>query len=277
MGNETMTALESELRKYLIGDLPESSVDQIDARLFAEDELIRDLEFAQDSLIEDFLAGRLTTEEEAKFQIQIARSPLLQQKVEFMRVLFAALENGVTNLQQPSPSFRARLTMFLVPSLAALLCVISFLYLRESRKNAGLNPQLQARSYTPQTVSPRTVPSFRENPPGAVAFLSAGLMRGASGLPGINVSPNDALMELQVELRNPPAGESTWDAELLRGSNLIWRSSKISLRTAGHEKYLSLFIKSRVLQPGDYEIHYKPSSSAQNEFQVRAFRVSQRR
>jgi hypothetical protein len=158
------------------------------------------------------------------------------------------------------------------PALAFALCIAIYLYVREFRKNAGINAQLQVLSQAPQPVS-----ESHGNLPVAVAFLSANNVRGASSPPEISVSANDSLIELQLELREAPAGEDSWDAEVLRGTDVIWKASQVPLRTVGREKFLPLFIESRSLQAGEYEIRYRLSSSAPESFQVRAFRVARQR
>jgi hypothetical protein len=261
-----------ELRKYLLGGLPEEPADELDARLFADDDLHRDLQDEQDSLIEDFLGGKLTEDENASFSAQIVRSPSLQEKVDSLRVLLAALEWQTPRVSHHAPSVFSRFAILISPALAIMLCIAIYLYVREFRKNAGLNAQLQALSRAPQLVS-----EYHRNLPVAVAFLSANTVRGASALPEINVSANDSLIELQLELHEVPAGDDSWDAELARGTNLIWKASQVPQRTVGREEFLPLFIESRNLQPGDYEIRYRLSSSAHEIFQVRSFRVARQR
>ncbi len=46
-----MRAEANQLRRYLLGDLPEPEANEFDARLFADDKLLADLEEEQDSLI----------------------------------------------------------------------------------------------------------------------------------------------------------------------------------------------------------------------------------
>lgn len=261
-----------ELREYLLGRLPDDSANELDARLFADDDLHSELLAEQDSLIEDFLGGRLKEEEESSFRTQIARSPSLKEKVDSFRVLLTALERQTARVSHTAPFRFSPFAILISPALAIMLCIAIYLYVREFRKSAGLNAQLQALSHTPQTVSESI-----GNAPVAVAFLSANVVRGTSARPEIGVSANDSLIELQLELREAPEGEDSWDAELLRGTNVIWKASQVPLRTVGREEFLPLFIESRSLQPGDYEIRYRPSSSTHEIFQIRAFRVAPQR
>jgi anti-sigma factor RsiW len=262
----------SELREYLLGRLPEKKADELDTRLFADDTLHRDLQDEQDLLIEDFLGGRLTEDENTSLSAHIARSPSLQEKVASFRVLLAALERQTAPVSHSVPSRISRFAILISPALAIMLCVAIYLYVREFRQNASLHAQLQALSHAPQIVS-----ESHGNLPVAVAFLSASTVRGPSAPPQIGVSANDSLIEFELELRAAPAGVDSWDAELWRGTDVIWKASQVPLRTVGHEEFLPLFIESRILQPGDYEIRYRPSSSPHEVFRGRAFRVARQR
>jgi len=269
-----MTVDANELRRYLLGDLPAAAAHDLDTRLFADDMLHRDLDQEQDSLIDDFLAGGLTTDEEEKVRAQIARSPQLHQKVEAFRTFLAALDTEPTSRPRSSLPLFAKATVWLAPAFAFLLCMAVFVSVREFQKSAALSAQLRAQlQASPQTPAPLSL----GNLPAAVAFLSANVVRGASALPEIQVSSTDSLIELQVELRGAPSGENRWDAELLRGADVIWRASQLPLRTVGQEQFLVLYIESGSLQSGNYTVRYKPSPSNRETFQIRAFQVTRQK
>jgi hypothetical protein len=260
-----------ELRQYLLGVLPEEAAAQLDARLFAEDSLDRELQDEQESLIEDFLAGRLTEEEETFFRAQCLRSPPLQEKVDSLRVLLVALEKQQERASRPALSFFFRWSVVTSMALAVTLCIVSFLYVREARKNAILNSQFLASSRAPQpAVHPIGASSA------AVVFLSANVSRGSSSPPEIIAPTVGSLLELQVELHHPPPGENSWDVELLRGSEVVWKSSHILLRSVGQEEFLALFVDGGNLSTGPYAVRYSPSSQ-HGVSQTRPFRVMERR
>ena len=60
-----MTTKLSELRAYLLGRLPDNAAEDLDARLFSDDDLHRAIEQERESLIEDYLRARLSPEEDA--------------------------------------------------------------------------------------------------------------------------------------------------------------------------------------------------------------------
>lgn len=263
------------LREYLLGALPEDLAAEVDTRLFAEDELHRELQEEQDSLIEDFVYGRLPQDEEMTFQSQCARSPLLWRKVESFRLFLAALE------RQPAPApwdkapvlHFSRFLPVLSPALALLVCVASLLYLKELRRNAALTSQLQASSRAPE----RVLTSAGGKPTAYVAFLSASVARGAAGAPDITIPASASVLEVQVEVHAPAAEEVgwdklEWDMELLRGNEVIARSAHLLLHRIERQDFLLLVIDTGSIHPGSYAVRFSPHSEP-GAVQYRPFHV----
>jgi len=257
------------LREYQLGTLPEDLAAEVDARLFADNGLHREIQDEQDSLIEDFVYGRLTPEEEAAFRTQCGQSPSLQEKVGSFRVFLSALERQ--SASKPS-SIALRLPRFLFvlsPALALMLCVASFLYVGELRRNAILRSQVQSSSRRPNFA----MPSNENKPVSVVAFLSANVPRGASSsAPEIRVPTTASVLELQVELHPAPVGEADWDAQLLRGREVVWASAHVPLHRIGQETFLSLAIETESIRAGSYVIRYSPHSDPEAA-QFRPFHV----
>lgn len=266
-----MNIKREELRKYLLGELPEEPADELDARLFTDDDLHRDLQNEQDSLIEDFLGGRLSEGEQASFRAQIVRSPALQEKVASFRVFQAALERQAERFSHPVSSSFSRFAILISPALAMMLCIAVFLYVRESRKNANLNSQLLALSHAQQPIA-RSIGGNSV----AVAFLSANVSRAPLAPPEIRIPPTASFIELQIELHQILPEEGTWDAEVLRGTEVIWKSSHIPLHRIGQEEFLALFIDAGDIPPGSYVVQYAPTSKPEPS-QTRPFRITEGR
>ena len=243
---------QQQLRDYLLGRLPEDLATAMDTRLFASDELNRELQDEQDSLIEDFICNRLSPVEDEAFQAQCARSPMLQKKVKSFRVFLSAIERQSDS--KPSPlilRFQQFLSL-LSPALALLLCFASFLYTRELRRNAVLSSQLLAssRAYGPNAATSEDGRST------VIAFLSANVPRGPSIAPEIRVPATARVLELQVELQPSPSAEAGWDVELLHDSEVIWTSAHVPLHRIGQEAFLSLPIDAESLRTGSYVVRY---------------------
>jgi len=201
---------QQQLRDYLLGRLPEDLATEMDTRLFASNELNRELQDEQDSLIEDFVYSRLTSVEEDAFQAQCARSQMLQEKVRSFRVFLSAIERLPDAKPSPLTLRFQQLLGILSPALALLLCFASFLYTRELRRNALLSSQLLASSRTDGS----NAATNEDGRATVVAFLSANVPRGASTAPEVKVPATAHLLELQVELQPSPSEETDWDVEL---------------------------------------------------------------
>jgi anti-sigma factor RsiW len=243
---------QQQLRDYLLGRLPEDLATEMDTRLFASNELNRELQDEQDSLIEDFVYSRLTSVEEDAFQAQCARSQMLQEKVRSFRVFLSAIERLPD--AKPSPlTFRfQQLLGILSPALALLLCFASFLYTRELRRNALLSSQLLASSRTDGS----NAATNEDGRATVVAFLSANVPRGASTAPEVKVPATAHLLELQVELQPSPSEETDWDVELLHDTEVVWTSAHVPLHRIGQEAFLSLPIDTGSIRTGSYVVRY---------------------
>lgn len=258
----------SDLRAYLLGKLPDSAADDLDARLFSDDDLHRVIEEERESLIEDYLRSRLSSEDEARFHALCARSPELQVQVNSLRTFLAVLDKQASQNLSPEPPYR-RIFFFVSPALAALLLIVSFLYLHEVRENSILHTRFQTLASSPRpNISPI------DEHPEFLAFLSADVPRGPSALPTIAIPATGSLLELEVEVRRPPNGESHWNVDLLRGSATVWKSANVPLRRAGRKAYLVLFIDRENLQPGSYQVRYSISSET-GASQSRSFQIAQ--
>jgi hypothetical protein len=263
-----MNTDQQQLRDYLLGRLPENLATELDTRLFAGDELNRELQDEQDSLIEDFVYSRLTPVEDEAFQAQCAHSPMLEEKVRSFRIFLSALERQSDS--KPSPlilRFRQSLGI-LSPALALLLCCASFLYIRELRWNAILSSQLLASS---RTYGSNT-PSNADRRSTVVAFLSANVPRGPSTAPEIRLPATARLLELQVEVQPSPSGEADWDVELLDDTEVIWTSVHVPLHRIGQEAFLSLLIDTGSIRTGTYVVRYSLHSD-HGAAQFRPFRL----
>jgi hypothetical protein len=258
------------LREYLLGKMPEDIAAELDARLFEDNALLDELERERQSLVEDFVSSRLTVEEAALFQSQLSRSPELRQKVDEFREFLQALQR-----QTPVPKNRSILSnLFLVltPALAILLCAVSLLYVKELHRNADLHAQLQAGQPTTQFLQH----SFAGGQSLVTAFLSANVPRGSSAPPEIVIPARTSMLELQVELHDPPSNVDDWKVEVLAGKEVLWQSAHTRVHRVGQETFLTVFLNTEDLPPGEYVMRNSPASDP-SASQTRLFVIRQGR
>lgn len=108
-----MTQLRDEkkeiLRRYLLRDLADSEEEQIECNLLTDKDFSRHLAIAQDDLIDDFVASRLTKHEIKRFRKHFLTTPERVQKVNFA----TALKKYVANqIPPPKVSIFEKLLVF---------------------------------------------------------------------------------------------------------------------------------------------------------------------
>jgi hypothetical protein len=258
------------LRDYLLGRMLEDAAAEVDERLFESNVLLDELEEERQSLIEDFVGGRLTAEEGTLFQSQMARSPELRQKTDEFREFLVALQR-VTDSSAKFKGF-SRVFLLLSPAFALLLCVVSLLYVKELHRNADLQSKLSAGQQATQVQAH----AYAGAQSLATAFLSANVTREASAPPEILVPANVSTLELQIELRDPPSDAKDWKVAVLSNNEVLWQSAHTALRRAGQETFLTGFVNAQDLRPGPYEIRFSPSSNP-GALQTRLFVIRQGR
>jgi hypothetical protein len=265
LANES-TQHRRQLRKYLLGKLPEDEATQLDTRLFADDTLREELEEEQESLVEDFVYGRLAADEHETFETQCAQAESLREKVGSLRALVAALDRSTVPSPAPIAWKFKRISSVLLPALALVLCCV-FLYVQERHKSATF--------VTPTTSTVATTHPAEPHPSNmsVVAFLSANVVRGPASVPEIKLPQAGTVLELQVEVRTNPSAPSAWDIVLLRGGEMIQSSNNVPLHRLGRVSYLSLAVDVASLHAGSYSVRYspvtEPRATRERSFEIR--------
>jgi len=75
--------VDSQLRAYLLGELPEADRDAMETEIFTDKETFYRLSEIEDRLIDDYARGRLSGEEKLKFEQLYLANPARRQRVEF--------------------------------------------------------------------------------------------------------------------------------------------------------------------------------------------------
>ena len=78
---------EKTLRDFLLGDLPTEQQESVELWLLTEEDAYDLMNAAEDDLIDDFLAGKLTGPQRVSFQKRFLAAPERQQKLQFSRAL----------------------------------------------------------------------------------------------------------------------------------------------------------------------------------------------
>src|SRR6267143_641182 len=78
---------ESLIINYLLGVLPEAELERFEQRYLEDETLFEELQEIEDELIDDYVGGALTAEQQAQFEQYFLRSPQRREKLEFARAM----------------------------------------------------------------------------------------------------------------------------------------------------------------------------------------------
>jgi anti-sigma factor RsiW len=78
---------EEAIKQYLLGRLPEEEQTPLEERLLTDDHFFEGLKVAEDELIDEYLAGRLTGQDRERFDNHFMAAPERQQKLRFSMAL----------------------------------------------------------------------------------------------------------------------------------------------------------------------------------------------
>jgi len=91
---------ENLIRSYLLGDLPQDKLEQVEEQLMTDNEFYEHLLLIEDELVDQYLGGELTDQEAGQFESHFLCSPERQQKLRFAR----ALREYVSMQPEPAPA-----------------------------------------------------------------------------------------------------------------------------------------------------------------------------
>lgn len=114
------------VRDYLLGRVAdEKMIEEIEARLFDDEDFCAQMELAEDEIINDYVLGRLSAEDAASFESTLAYNPERRFKLELTRQLKDRARVRDAQLAERSPSFLNSVTQFLrQPAYAGAFAVL---------------------------------------------------------------------------------------------------------------------------------------------------------
>ena len=140
----TESAKDKEIDAYLLGNLPDSQVADVEIRLLKDADFLEEVRSAEDDLIDAYLGEELSSQEKQRFEEFFAAVPHRHEKITFARGLITILlENEVALSEQPARSGFSWISAFRWPlqyatvALVLLLAVVSLLLfssLRQTRQ-----------------------------------------------------------------------------------------------------------------------------------------------
>ena len=283
---------DDRLVRYLLGLLPGKDAERLDELTVADDEMAWRLRVAENDLVDAYVSGTLTGQTRERFESFYLSSEHRRRKVRFARSFLASVERDAeaTDIESVRDSIRAedsplprssvlspRAAWGLAAAAGLFLLAGGTLYddarlhraLDEARRvsdalsnrahdlerqlndhrvaNAGVARELENVPATRTTeVTSREVPvvalvllpQTRALGPVTTLAVPQGVDRIALEL---SLEPND-FRDYQVALRDPGT------------SRIVWRSNRITARTAGDVPTVSVIVPASVLKAQHYSL-----------------------
>lgn len=232
------------IKKYLLGQTPESDEAQVEARLLTDREFYEELSIVEDELIDQYLRDALSDSERRSFESHFVSSDERWQKIRFAKALkkHVSLANDQINLVPAEavpasvaarPSFFSFRRPLIAYALAAAVLIIvggTFWLLKNSRSSGGGSGRVLAIELTP---APAT--------------------RGGSEVKQLRLTSDVETVRLQLDL---PRNEYPSYEAVLFDSSLrpILTTRNLEPQTIGSFAAVMLDVKANLLSPGDYRI-----------------------
>lgn len=134
---------------YLLGVLPESDLELFESRFLQDESLFEELQEVEDELIDDYVNGSLSTEQQSAFERYFLRSSARREKLEFARAMVEHARGWKSNAKSIEENSRINSWLRPVPAwrqwaaiAAALLLAIGagivWLRYREARRELSI-------------------------------------------------------------------------------------------------------------------------------------------
>jgi hypothetical protein len=249
-----MTEEQKQTRLYLLGNLPPKNLAELEVRLLGDKGFYEELLAAEDELIDEYFADRLSKAERESFESHFLITPERQQKLRFSRAFRKYVKlNQVAYPQEETAKSGRR------PFLAGKLwSVKSSILPWAPNRNRVLAFSLVAalvfavswmvfRNRSSETTAQRQPQNILK-----IALIS-GSTRGDGATQKVIVPPGVDSVQLEIELaRNE---YESYSAELLtpESSILTTREGIRPEVTNGHG-VVYFILPAQILKPGDYQV-----------------------
>ena len=236
------------MRSYLLGTLDGERRTQFEERILFEPSVYEELLVAEEELIDQYLAGDLSTVEREQFESHFLITAERQKNLRFGKLLRKYLDRNIALTEQeavpisapPSPldhSFsllRTPVRRWSALALAAVILACTGIILvgwfGSRREVAG--------------VSEQTIPR--------VVIVT--LVPGSAGIEGlrVNVPPKGTEIKLELKLTNPTF--RNYKSELFRENKSLQISDELRIEAKGEQSVVPFTITGEMLSPGDYQV-----------------------
>jgi hypothetical protein len=243
----------SELIRYLLRELPEDQVEEIEQRYFTNEDSFDELRRVEADLIDSYVAGELESDQRKKFEQLYLSMSEGRKRVQFAE----ALRAKASELPKPSTGFKKWSAAQLLAAVLAIFAIAGawmiweLVHLRSENQSAQkkiqqlqkqsddlqkqsaakiqeLNKELDSARMGEDIQPPEPIHGARPPQPTFLAVLmTPGLARGSSGMQTISVDKGLNFVRFELKLDRDPFpgyrvslqtadGEELWNLGLLK-------------------------------------------------------------
>lgn len=278
---------ETVVVRYLLGDLPEEMLVQVEDRAFSDAEYLHLIEAVEADLIDAYVRNQLRAEERRQFESRFLASAKRRKKLEFAKTWSRVADEANPSTQTSRTAARAEtrrswrelfafprkpipVFQYAMAAIAVLLVsVVSWQALQSSKLRNRIN-QLEAERSSQQQreqVLKRNLEAERarsdelssqmqHGSPAMVASLTLmpGSLRDASVRPEIRIAPSTQIVRLEIQLE-PRDKYAQYRAELhtQRGDEVLTRDN-LREQPGSTGRSVLLEIPASAVGTGEYEL-----------------------
>jgi hypothetical protein len=269
---------ETLIRRYLLGDLPESEANSLEQQYFTDDEAFERVWAVENDLVDDYVAGRLAAGDRGRFERRYLASPRHRERLATARALRGA---GVASSRR-----RAIPVLGWAVAAVVLLAVVAGWLSRsrpsDTRRAAGRPAETATMApgvgpVAPTLPPPESPSASRARPSVTLTFaLSPILVRGSSPSPELRISPGteEILLQLEGDGSEVPGGpprQLTVTVRTVEGKP-IWKGEARVASAAVHPNRLATVrLPAARLPPGDYILALSAADASRREADLRKY------
>src|SRR5205807_5864711 len=258
---------ETTVRKFLLGTLPPQDCEELEEKLFANEEFVRLIDLVEDEIIDEYVDGSLSPEDRKAVESYFLRPPNRQQKLKFARMLRSQLREDAKFQVMPartsSPPRRAWFYWTAAGAVAAMLVATASLTIytaklrrdvetesARNRKDQDNLAQEQALNATLRKEADALRSQINTSGSAQSSYFtlvpSSVLAMGPNDLPVFSAHPGK-MLRLKIPLSDMP--RQPYQVSLQAANHKeLW--SRPSVKPAGNE--LIVPVQYNKWQKGDY-------------------------
>jgi len=278
--------LDSQLRRYLIGELSPGEMEPLEERLMTDDELQSRLALLEDELIDDYASRTLSPAEHKRMEASFFSSEQRREKLRFARAAQRFAQAKPEQRLMPvksmpiwhlasQPSYRP-VTLAFAALLVVAFALSGWWWFTLHRVNEELASTSQALIHERGRTAQLTKQAGGEVKQTLLAVhLLPGLSRGGGALTRVAPAQPTEVIELRLWLGSADYGKYSASLQTVEGTQIA-TNDPLVVSVTSEGRWAIFRIPAQLLPPGDYRMRLSATKLQQKpeELQSYYFRVT---